>query len=790
MSRLGRYESTLLRLMLCIGLLFTVLIPVEAGVFAQDGSAPLWIVRSLPTTEYGVSEPSGLAFSSVANTLLLLDGGGNITLITMSEESTGTRAMPEGAADPLNTAFDDRTGSLFVFNRGQSELAKIKADGNGLPDSSAGSTRLAVKGLDVRDAQGIAFNPGDGRLFVLDAGNAQIVSAASDPTLGFDTKSIQRISLKKLGADTFKGLAYNPNNGHLYVSDPGQKKLYELTLNGDLVSSFDLAALGISNPSAMTFAPSADNTDEADIHNLFMLDERAKEQDASSSSQIVELSFTAPAALPAGTPLLPATLVRIIDTSNAAWNPSAPDPAGIDYWPSRGALLISDSEVDEMKPYWAGKNVFLSSTSGALVGTCSTIAFTGEPTGVAINPNNNHIFFAADYQDMLFEVSLGPDGQYCTADDTRTATSLGAAYGVSDAEDVAYGNNTIFIAGGSAAEIYRIPLGANGVLGGGDDGAMTHWDTASLGFSDLEGIGFNHSAGTLFIVSTKRTDKYLGEMTTSGTLLRAYDLSFMGDLGNIRSDVTYAPGSRNAAVKSIYIASRGIDNDENRNENDGKIWEISIGSSPPGPIPTPTRTPSGSLPGPASLVSPSGTISDTTPTYTWNRVSSASWYYLLVNGPSGNVIKQWYQASAVCSNNTCSLTPAKNLSSGAHSWWIRTWNSDGYGPWSRGLNFNVSTTTAPGVASLVSPSGTISDTTPTYTWNRVSAATWYYLWVNGPSGNVIKQWYQASAVCSNSTCSLTPATTLRSGAHTWWIQTWNAGGYGRWSSGKNFTVSP
>src|SRR5688572_6457710 len=131
MSRLGKYESTFLRLMLCIGLLFTVLVPVEAAVFAQDGSAPLWVVRSLPTGEYGVSEPRGLAFSFAANTLLLLDGGGNITLITMSEESMGTRAIPEGAADPLNTAFDDRTGSLFVFNRVQSELAKIKADGKG-----------------------------------------------------------------------------------------------------------------------------------------------------------------------------------------------------------------------------------------------------------------------------------------------------------------------------------------------------------------------------------------------------------------------------------------------------------------------------------------------------------------------------------------------------------------------------------------------------------------------------------------------------------------------------------
>jgi hypothetical protein len=56
----------------------------------------------------------------------------------------------------------------------------------------------------------------------------------------------------------------------------------------------------------------------------------------------------------------------------------------------------------------------------------------------------------------------------------------------------------------------------------------------------------------------------------------------MGFSNNIRSDVTYAPGSQNAAIKNIYIASRGRDNDDDPNENDGKIWEINI-FGPDGP---------------------------------------------------------------------------------------------------------------------------------------------------------------------------------------------------------------
>jgi VCBS repeat protein len=607
MSYLDKLKRKSLHLMLLIGLVIATVIPAYSWASAQDGSAPIWVVRSLSTSEYGVADPKGLAFSPEANTFLILDGSATVTQVTMGEEHAGTRNIPEAQTDPLNAAFDKKSGSLFVFNRGKSELVQIRTDGKGLP------ARFSTNAFGITDPQGLAFDPGNGQLFILDAGSSQIVSIAAHPTLGFDANEamrankVKRISLKKLGVGLLRGIAYNPGNGHLYIIESGKKKLYELTQSGDLVSTFDLASLSINNPSALTFAPSVDSTDDPGIYDLFLLD-RGKtglfapvQQATASGGQIVELSLQAPAALPSGTTLLPASLVHIIDTSKAAWSPSAPDPAGVDYWPLTGRLLIADSEVEEMSAYWMGKNVFQSTTSGTLGNTCSTISYTGEPTGVAINPVNNHIFFSTDFNDRVFEVSLGADGQYCTTDDTVTTTDVYNLYNITDAEDVAYGNNTLFIAGGDAAEVYRIPLGANGVLGGGDDGAMTHFDTAALGFGDLEALGYNADAGTLFIASPRPVDRYLGETTITGTLLRAYDLSLMGSAGNIRSDVTYAPGSQNPAVKNIYIASRGVDNDSNRLENDGQIWEISLGSPPgtvtlsptssPTPTPTPTLTP-------------------------------------------------------------------------------------------------------------------------------------------------------------------------------------------------------
>jgi M6 family metalloprotease-like protein len=197
-------------------------------------------------------------------------------------------------------------------------------------------------------------------------------------------------------------------------------------------------------------------------------------------------------------------------------------------------------------------------------------------------------------------------------------------------------------------------------------------------------------------------------------------------------------------------------------------------------------------PGTATLLSPSGDIgTNYYPTYSWNQVSDSTWYYLWVNGPAGTpVIQKWYtSAQANCNGSTCSIMPATALAGGAHTWWVQTWNPAGYGPWSAGKSFSTVILPIPGQATLVTPSGAITNTTPTYTWNSVSYATWYYLWVSDASGTpVIQQWYQSSAVCSGSTCSVTPGVTLFGGSYTWWIQTWNTAGTGPWSAGKNFNL--
>ncbi len=617
----------LISAIIILGLVLSLSFAWVSSGSAQAPQPGIWQMRVLRSDQTGIQNPVGIAYSSKAGTLQVMEGGpsaaASVIAMTQLGDPAGTKTISAAVKDPINLAFDNRQGRLLMLGGAAGQVVDVRQGPDGSPNPAA-LVRRNLPALAPQSPEGMTMDEAGGTLYVLDSSGPRLFKVR------LDTGGVTVLGLGKTGITAPRGLAFDPSTGHLHILTPADRKLYEVDQNGMLVAVRDLSGLDLHNPQGLTFAPSGDQTDLASQMNLYVADAATPQ----FSGQIVELTLVAPATLPAGTSLLPATLVNTFLT--ASWTNPAPDPSGMDYWPAIGGLVMSDSEVEETvgghpPAYWHGYNVFFSTLTGSLTGNCTTYTsnpnrvvwndFTGEPAGFAINTANGHFFFSSDGSNSkVYDLGFGPDGKYCTPDDTVTRVLASQTWGTSDSEDVAFGNNTLFISDGTNAEVYSIPLGPDGVLGGGNDGPVTHWDTASLGFHDLEGIAFNPDAGTLFIVSTQGSENYLGETTLNGTLLRAYDLSFMGTQGNIRSDVAYGPSSTNPNVKSIYIASRGVDNNSNRLENDGKIWEVNIG--PAGPTPTPTNT---STPGPTSTPTPTATIGPSpTPTNTPTPTSTPS----------------------------------------------------------------------------------------------------------------------------------------------------------------------
>jgi hypothetical protein len=152
-------------------------------------------------------------------------------------------------------------------------------------------------------------------------------------------------------------------------------------------------------------------------------------------------------------------------------------------------------------------------------------------------------------------------------------------------------------------------MGCQPVVSGGDD-VVSNFDTTTFNLLNPQGIDFDAASGNLVLVGRDR--KLIYEVTTSGSLVRTFDIA----VANARTlaGVVMAPGSKNPVVTNYYVVDRGVDNNFDPNENDGKLYEFTLDPNAPTVTPEPTSTP----PPPTSTPLPTSTPTNTpvTPTDT------------------------------------------------------------------------------------------------------------------------------------------------------------------------------
>lgn len=267
-----------------------------------------------------------------------------------------------------------------------------------------------------------------------------------------------------------------------------------------------------------------------------------------------------------------ATLVQTIDTSQ--WDPASPDPSGITYRPSTDRLLVADSEVDEQTGAgYHGVNLWTITRAGAVKDTGTTVGFTSEPTGLGFDPATETLFVSTDSGNKIFVVHAGSDGRFGTSDDARTTIDT-RAYGLTDTEDPAFDQSTghLFFVDGVSEKVYELDP-VNGVFGDGNDALLGQFDVGAYGATDTEGLAWDPDRNTLLVGD--RPSRKIYEVTKAGALIRIIDASGIGAMKRI-SGMTVAPASGDPSVLHYWVVDRAVDNGSNSNENDGKLFELSV----------------------------------------------------------------------------------------------------------------------------------------------------------------------------------------------------------------------
>jgi uncharacterized protein YjiK len=601
-------------LLFALGLAILLSFNLNSVGSARGEGAHIRKIRELETDELGIQNPGGIAYSQHANVFHVMEsnrpsyppfGYSDIVMITAVEQRIGFARIAATITDPKNTVFDDKFNRLLILQTSSNKLISIDAAPDGGLDASS-LKRYAARDFNLQDPQGMAVDPTSGQLFILDNAGPQILRIQPTKDGSFEGAKISQVALQINSSAGLQGLAFEPTNGHLHVLNPTDQALYEINMEGELVTFRDLSPFNLVNPQSIVFAPSGDPTDDPSIMNLYLVDTASTIEIASnlqaiesklevqaaeeSAGRIIEFSMTPRPLIAATVPTDTVTWINTTDTF--LFSPPSPDPSGLTYLPNSDTLLICDGEVEETQEdftYFDGVNVWETTLGGTVVNTVNIsklaptlIPMTNEPTGVTWNPNNGHYFFTDDNAKEIYELYPGTDGQYFTDDDTWTSYNT-LPMGSGDPEGIAFddsrGEGHLLVADGVGREVYDIDLRSNGTLNQSD--SVTHFDVYSIGVDDPEGIEFNPHNGHLYILdsSTNR----IAETTIDGTLLRFLDLDFpMPILKPLRpAGLAYAPASDGSGGNNLYIIDRRVDNGEDALENDGKMYEVSLPNAAP-----------------------------------------------------------------------------------------------------------------------------------------------------------------------------------------------------------------
>lgn len=236
-------------------------------------SAPF---KSADATGYGISDPSGLAYVPSLQKLFIADSEHDESPFWSSTNlfSIGPNGTVEGYSmtgftkEPTGLGFNSNNGYLYISDDDKQEVFWTDPVS---PSTKIGQFDTASLGL--LDTEDPKFDPEPGNIFVVDGSLKKIFELT---TQGEFVSSIPLPSVMK----DAEALAYDPVHNVFFVASGKSTRIWELDRNGNILATTDvMAASNLLNPisgvkptlKGLELAPSSDPNDGSKM-NLFVAD--------------------------------------------------------------------------------------------------------------------------------------------------------------------------------------------------------------------------------------------------------------------------------------------------------------------------------------------------------------------------------------------------------------------------------------------------------------------------------------------------------------------------------------
>jgi hypothetical protein len=267
--------------------------PLQLISIAADIEATL--VRTTATSLFASPspDPAGVAYLNPSNTLLISDSevnempifqGANLFETTLAGTlimtSTTTGWTPTSSGEPTGAAYksapNPANARLFISDDNAKKIFELTRGADGkFGTADDGVSTINTSEFGSNDPEGIAYDSWQNVLYIADGVNNEVYKV--DPGINgvFDGVSptgddqVTSFDTEVLGVEDPEGIAFNFDNGNLYIVGKPEENLAEITTTGVLVRNIGISAALAIKPAGLAYAPS---TASAGVMNIYIVD--------------------------------------------------------------------------------------------------------------------------------------------------------------------------------------------------------------------------------------------------------------------------------------------------------------------------------------------------------------------------------------------------------------------------------------------------------------------------------------------------------------------------------------